>query len=801
MIPQQASIKDIDFGYYVSHYISLLMRWKWYIVIVGPTAGLVIGLLMFKVIVTSPELGTKAIIGIEESPNSNMPGITQSGWDIGANCVEQITSRKFLSKIIDTLNLQFVVDEYKRSEIVSFIKMDSSALFGKYFYNVDNENDSYELLYVRTPGSLLKGTKREEEVISIGKMSSQTGIVFPGVSLLFSDSYIQSPFSFSFQIVPARYIMKYLSQVLVINPPDRRSGKNIITINSYGEDYQLITELVNTVADHYVTSNFQLKKKKLESTLQQLELQLSQIKSQLLVSERELSAYRAINPTVGLPAGNRGIFNDLVDVEESNFSLKQALNESSRLLNLFQNKEHLDQTTREALQFLVLQNNISAGVLSDELTQLELQREQLKTTYGDKHPLRIENTKKISEIRKKTYSILKRSYSDFKKRMSDQEQKKSQLTNKLKVTPAKELKLAKLTRKQEINADLYSEVMVSYNAAKVAYAALMPSFYIMDYAVAPIEPGRFKKLIQLLFVMAFAGVAMSFGPVILVDLLDKRIWDGKQLEKMLKITVLESVPSMGIKKDLKSSKDKSKQKILKKENYDLISPFLGNDVDPFYAKEAFRSLQTKIMYSMESLDNRVLAITSLESGDGKSIISSNLALALSKYKKRVLLIDGDMRRGNLHNFFKIDNNNGLTDLLKSEELINFESLGKYLKATAVPNLFILPRGAAVNEPENILNRNVKNVLKEICDTYFDFTIIDTAPLGAVTDSLMMDDIITNYLLVTLAGKTNGMKLKSLMTEFDVLKRKIIGAVVNKSDREVKNKYNAYGKYYSSKQVS
>lgn len=784
-IPQQKTIKDIEFGYYFKHYISLLLRWKWFILLVGPIVGLCVGLLLYKVIVKAPALGTRAIIGIEEPVYSNVANNQSSVWDIGSNCVELIKSKSFLTKIIDTLNLQFIIPNFKRGDIFSAISMNSNFLTGSYKFIVNTENDSYQLVYINGSKKLFHSTKELEQVLVYGKLSELNRLEFTGVNLMFSDNFTSAPFSFDFNIVPKKYILRDMSHSLIVEPPDRRAGKKIITIRSFGTDYQLVTDIVNNVVDHYIALNFILKKRKLESTLQQLEIQLSQIKRQMYSSEKELSLFRAKNPTVGLSSNSQYDYNSLLDLEDANDNTKETVSYSRKLLLQLKRKENPIQTTREALVFLISQNNIAAGILRDELDVLERQRDELRQTYGNEHPLRIENNEKIKNIQDETVVNLLKFNKEITKRYEAQNTKKIQLTKNLKSAPEKELQLAKLIRKQDINADLYSEIMVSYNTAKVAYAGLVPRFYVLDYASSPIEPGRFMKLLQLLVIMVVVGLVFSIGPPFFLDLIDKRVWNGKQLSQTLKLPVLESIPLMSIEK--KNSKDKI--------NNTLISPFLERHIVPFYSKEIFKSLHTKVLYSMDSSQEKILAVTSLESGDGKSIISSNLALALSVSKKRVLLIDSDIRRGTIHDNFKVKNDIGLSDLFVSDLDDDYDKFGQYIKATAIPNLFLLTRGSIVGALEDILNPKVKGLLKNICNTYFDFTIIDTAPIGAVTDSLMIDDIISKYLIVAYAGKTNGFKLKKRIEEFELLKGKIVGTVINASSEEAKSKYEEYGSYY------
>lgn len=188
--------------------------------------------------------------------------------------------------------------------------------------------------------------------------------------------------------------------------------------------------------------------------------------------------------------------------------------------------------------------------------------------------------------------------------------------------------------------------------------------------------------------------------------------------------------------------------------------------------EAFRSLRTNIQYTNVDKKMKVITISSCTSGEGKTTVAGNLALVLAENKKRILLIDCDLRRPRIHKYFNISNMCGLTDLLIGA--IEFENARFVHKS----GLNILPAGKVPPNPSQLLNSNaMKNLLKVLRNIY-DYIIIDTPPVGVIADGKVLGGQSDGTILVAKVNKTKKDSLLSIKKELEKLNIHIMGSVLN-----------------------
>lgn len=205
--------------------------------------------------------------------------------------------------------------------------------------------------------------------------------------------------------------------------------------------------------------------------------------------------------------------------------------------------------------------------------------------------------------------------------------------------------------------------------------------------------------------------------------------------------------------------------------------------------EAYRSLRTNIQYSSFDKENRVIVVTSSEPGEGKSTTSGNLALALAQGENKVLLVDCDMRKPSLHKNFKISNVYGLSDLLLHRESMDTVCFS-YNK-----NLSLVTSGKIPPNPSEMLASKVMSSFLEEMKNHYDYIILDTPPLQAVTDAQILSTKVDGTILVVKAEKT---KKESVMNSINLIKKvngNLIGTVLN----GVNNSRNKYYYYYGNEE--
>lgn len=209
----------------------------------------------------------------------------------------------------------------------------------------------------------------------------------------------------------------------------------------------------------------------------------------------------------------------------------------------------------------------------------------------------------------------------------------------------------------------------------------------------------------------------------------------------------------------KKSKDKKKQN----------STMSLSDKSKFAIVESYKVARTNIMFSLSASHKKIFAVTSYSKGEGKSTVSANLAISFSKMEKRVLLIDSDLRRPNLHNIFKIDNSQGLSNIIGN--MVDFDEA---IKHSVLPNLDILTSGTIPPNPSELMcSSTFIDLVKRLSDEY-DYIIFDTPPIGVVADALLLKDLIAGFVVVVRERSTTHGDLKKLLDSIKLADSKAIG---------------------------
>ena len=278
----------------------------------------------------------------------------------------------------------------------------------------------------------------------------------------------------------------------------------------------------------------------------------------------------------------------------------------------------------------------------------------------------------------------------------------------LRSIPVSTIEEQRLKRQVEASAELYRNLNLKASEAQLAEAATVPDVEVIDAAVAPLLPTKNTALIIILGALA-AALALGAGVAILLDQLDKRFRYPEQATNDLGLFVLGVVPVVASAKKRKSV-DTAAQVV-----------------------EAFRTIRMNVRYAADPARPLAFTITSPGPGDGKSLISSNLALSFAESGARTLLIDADIRRGELSKVFGTSSSPGLVEYLEGTALIA-EVLHP---VSAHPNLSLMPGGARKRRaPELLATARLTQLISQMSAEY-DVVIVDSPPLGAGFDAFAL----------------------------------------------------------------
>jgi capsular exopolysaccharide synthesis family protein len=251
------------------------------------------------------------------------------------------------------------------------------------------------------------------------------------------------------------------------------------------------------------------------------------------------------------------------------------------------------------------------------------------------------------------------------------------------------------------------------------------------------------------------GLMLGAGILLFLNRLDDRIDSFVELEQQFNQSVVGQIP-----------REKSKDKT-------ATVPLLQPDDTRHALVEAYRNLRSALVFK-DSLENhpRIIAITSAIPKDGKSMTAANLAITLAQIGARVLLVDGDLRRGGLHKHFSVAASPGLVDVLAKQC-----AWPQAVVQTAIPNLYLMPCGAPPRHPGSLFAREIGKFIKEIAGQY-DYYIFDTVPIMAADDVSNLTPHVDGLLMVIRAGFTPGRVAHAALALLEQRKAKIIGLVFN-----------------------
>lgn len=216
--------------------------------------------------------------------------------------------------------------------------------------------------------------------------------------------------------------------------------------------------------------------------------------------------------------------------------------------------------------------------------------------------------------------------------------------------------------------------------------------------------------------------------------------------------------------------------------------------------EAIRSLRTSIMYKMTKTGVKSFLVTSSSIEDGKSWIISNLGIAFSQSKQKVLIIDADLRRGRQHSIFDVDNVYGLAQALDNKQ-INEENenldaeIEKLIKKTEIDNVYLIPAGIVPHNPSELFENDQFDVILNYIRDKFDIILFDAPPINIVTDSMILCNKADGVILVCTIEKSRREALVETKKKILNMGGNIIGCVINRMPIDKMREYTKeYGKY-------
>lgn len=445
--------------------------------------------------------------------------------------------------------------------------------------------------------------------------------------------------------------------------------------------------------------------------------------------------------------------------------LKQKLEQSEEAFNKFREQYGTIDVTQEAGILI----NESAAI-EKQTSELNLKKAELLTYYTEEHPLVIQINDQLSAL----------------------SERRSQIKEGISRLPEMQREFLQLSQDTEINREIYLTMLKNYQQLKIAQAGEIGYVRVVDMPINTYKAIAPKKA-QIWAIASLLGLLLGSLLVLIKSLLRNPVKDPEQLEIKTGVPVIATVPRSKTSFNL-SKKKNNKRRLLAMVDHDGLS------------YEAIKSLRTSLMFSMPAVtkaargsiltdtgmlsQGKVIVITGEAPGIGKSFISSNLAETFSQLNKKVLIIDGDMRRGELHKIFSVNQNSGLGDYLTESNA----TLSEFIHPTSFDFIDFMPRGEHPNNPASLIASEKFSKMMAQLVAIYDFIIIDTPPVLAVSDAIVTAKYADKVLMVTRFNHSIEGQVAYAIKQMNKGDVNVDGIVLNDMVQGLTSKYNYHYSY-------
>nr|WP_317200249.1 polysaccharide biosynthesis tyrosine autokinase [uncultured Psychrobacter sp.] len=434
--------------------------------------------------------------------------------------------------------------------------------------------------------------------------------------------------------------------------------------------------------------------------------------------------------------------------------LRKELEDSEAAFNKFRTENGTIDIEQEA-SILVAEN----ARIDSQLSELRLKKADLTTYYTDEHPLVIQVDDQIAELQSRIQEV----------------------DTRIEGLPEIQREFLQLSEDVSINREIYLALLKNYQQLQIVKAGQVGFARIIDLPINTYRAIAPKKSLIVL-IATLTGLLLGIMAVLLKNMLRSVVKDPDRLESKTGVPVIATIPRSPLLARLNKSK-KSASRLL-----------AHNDVNSL-SYEAIKSLRTSLMFGMPSESKsghraKVVLITGESPEVGKSFISSNLAEVFSQLDKKVLVIDADMRLGELHRVFNMTQDNGLADYFQQEG----QNLVDVVHPTSLDGVDFIPRGKKPHNPASLLSSDKFSGLMTEVSAHYDYIVIDSPPVLAASDAMILAQYADKVLMVTRFDKSIEGQLVYAVKQLNKANVNVDGLILNDVKQGLIGKYSYHYNY-------
>lgn len=559
-------------------------------------------------------------------------------------------------------------------------------------------------------------------------------------------------------------------------------------------NYSYTTKLIaDELADAYRQSRMHIHNENIKNSFDFIDERLKNVSQNLENAEADLSYFKSKEKIIQIDEQSKQLVEFLSNLESEKLKTELELgtykNKIRNISKEMNAEGYVDQTYLTPEQYASFDSPFIN--LLKKLNAAELERLELLQKRTSSHPDVILKDEQISRIKKElantnqnTLTAFRIIESSLKNKLENISSLITKYSAELEKLPEQESKLASLIRQKEAFEKMYTILLEKREEMRVAELAKLQDIIILDKAIEPVKPKSPNKKLNLLFGGIF-GMLLGIIGALVMHFNDKKISDIYDIEREFNFQILSVIPPY--EKEMKNTITTTDK---------VSNRFVSIMEDKLRYKEAFRALETKLSAKIQASPKKVM-ITSCEEDAGKTSVSANLAITAAQSGKKVLLIDCDIKKPSLAEWFGLPKfSSGLVDYLteKTETPNIYKPIKLTNNSNLLMNIDVLPTGVYSNISGEILaSERMKKLLGDL--EYYDFVILDTPPITRVSDALSLGRIVKDTVLVIRSGHTEKESISWAVSELKSADINFLGALVN--DCKVKDSSLKYQYGYNS----
>lgn len=561
-------------------------------------------------------------------------------------------------------------------------------------------------------------------------------------------------------------VAKGYSNALSIAPTSKTTS--VVVISLKNSKPQRGKDFINKLLEVYNINANNDKNEVAQKTAEFINERISIISKELGSTEQDLENFKRSAGITDLSSEAQIALTGNAEYEKKRVENQTQINLVEDLQKYMQGNEYEVLPTNVGLQDAGL-----AGAI-DRYNEMLVERKRLLRTSTENNPTIINLNTSIRAMRTNVRATLNATLKGLQITRDDLAREANRYLRRINDAPTQERQFVSIARQQEIKAGLYLMLLQKREENAITLAATANNAKTIDEALTDDNPVSPKRM--MIYLAAFViGLGLPVGIIYIITLMKFKIEGRADVEKLTNIPVVGDIP-------------------LTEEKTGSIAVFENQNN---LMSETFRNIRTNLQFMLEN-DKKVILVTSTISGEGKSFISANLAISLSLLGKKVVIVGLDIRKPGLNKVFQLSTKEkGITQYLANPEMDLMELVQQ---SDVNKNLCILPGGTVPPNPTELLARDGLDKAINTLKNNFDFIILDTAPVGMVTDTLLIGRVANLSLYVCRADYTHKAEFTLINELAENKKLPNLSVVINGVDLKQRKYgyyygYGKYGKYY------